>query len=314
MFTRSLALIAAMVLAMSFIQAKTAEAGITDARVVVLVSHNAKPYEDALEGIRSCFAANGIKARIEIIRLNGNAAGTAKALEKAGKEKVDLVLPLGSLATSEACKTGNGIPMVAGLIVNMEEIESGSSFAAVLLSFPIEVQLRWIKQMLPDCRHIGILYSPARIHCNMENATRLAQGMGLKLIPQKVESPSEIPSALEYLSKEVDALWGIPDDLVYTPQTAREILLFSFRNKIPLIGISREWVKAGALYALECDYRELGFQCGEKALRLLLGAPPDDTAHEYPGKVVYSINMKTARHMKLKINEALVQGAGQVFK
>ncbi|MEN6439625.1 MAG: ABC transporter substrate binding protein [Syntrophobacter sp.] len=314
MFLRSVALVIAMALAMLSNQAETAAAGKTGARVVVLVSHNAEPYEDALEGFRSYFASKGVEVFIEVYQLNGDASGAAQALEKARKENANLILALGSLATSAACGEAVGIPVVAGLIMNVEEIKARSNFAAVLLDFPLEVQLKWIGKLLPGCKNLGILYNPARMTLKVEAATQIAQGMGVKIIAQKVESPSELPAALESLSRKVDALWGLADDLVYTPQTAKEILLFSFRNKVPLIGISREWVKAGALCAIESDYRDLGAQCGEKALKALQSAMSDFYAPEYPRKVVYSINLKTAQHMKVEIRDTWIQGAQQVFR
>lgn len=313
MLQRSMALVIALALAVLPVQAGSAAAK-NDARVVVLLSHDAKPYEEALEGFRSYFASKGLEARIDVFQLNGDASGAARALEKARDEKANLILTLGSLATSAASAEATGIPVVAGLIMSVEEIKARDQFAAVLLDFPLEVQLRWIVRMLPDYRNIGILYNPARMSQKVEAATRIAQGMGLKVIAQKVESPSELPAALEFLSKKVDLLWGIADDLVYTPQTAKEILLFSFRNRIPLVGISREWVKAGALYAIESDYRDLGMQCGEKMLKVIQSTGSDSGAPEYPRKVVYSLNLKTAQHMKVEIGESLIQGARQVFK
>ncbi|MFO0732606.1 MAG: ABC transporter substrate binding protein [Nitrospiraceae bacterium] len=54
-----------------------------------------------------------------------------------------------------------------------------------------------------------------------------------------------------------------------TPHTAEPILLSTFRNKIPLAGLSTSWVKAGALYALDRDYLDIGSQCGEIAGKIL---------------------------------------------
>jgi hypothetical protein len=56
--------------------------------------------------------------------------------------------------------------------------------------------------------------------------------------------------ALAALTNSADVLWGIADDMVMTTETARSILLFSLRNRLPLIGLSGAWVKAGALMAL----------------------------------------------------------------
>ncbi len=71
-------------------------------------------------------------------------------------------------------------------------------------------------------------------------------------------SHATLPQALANLPNAVDVILAIPDTTVYTQQASKALLLFSFRNRIPLIGLTEAWVKAGALYALEWDYEELG--------------------------------------------------------
>ena len=70
----------------------------------------------------------------------------------------------------------------------------------------------------------------------MHAASQVAKKMGLTLHLRKIVSPREIPAALESLANEVDALWGLADPVVLTPETAEPILLFSFRSRIPFIG------------------------------------------------------------------------------
>jgi putative ABC transport system substrate-binding protein len=100
---------------------------------------------------------------------------------------------------------------------------------------------------------------------------------------------------------------------VLSLQTAEAILLFSFRNRIPFTGLSNSWVKAGALYALDRDYLDIGAQCGEMAHRILSGAAPSALPPARPRKLTYAVNLRTAEHMKLEIPAALLKGAERVF-
>jgi putative ABC transport system substrate-binding protein len=99
-----------------------------------------------------------------------------------------------------------------------------------------------------------------------------------------------------------------------TPQTAEPILLNTLKSKIPLIGLSSSWVKAGALYALERDYVDIGLQSGELAGKLLSGTSADSLPLAYPRKVTYLLNMKTASLMNLEFPQDLIKGALQVFQ
>ncbi len=118
---------------------------------------------------------------------------------------------------------------------------------------------------------------------------------------------------MEKIKDKVDVLWGIPDNIVYSPRTSRSILLFTFKNKLPLIGISAPWVQSGALYALERDYSDIGIQCGEMAVKSLSGMAPESIPAEHPRRVVYHLNMKTAKHMGVVFEEELTKKADKLY-
>jgi putative ABC transport system substrate-binding protein len=181
------------------------------------------------------------------------------------------------------------------------------------MEFPVKNQFQWIQRFLPKCRTIGVIYNPEENQKMIDVASRTAKQMGLRLDAQKVYAPSDLPKALRNLSKSADVIWGVADKIVLTPQTAKNILLFSFRNRIPFVGLSKNWVKAGALYALSCDYSDLGLQSGEIAFKVLKGSPIKSIPPARPRKVMYSLNQKTARHMKIEIPEALIRSAKEVF-
>ena len=93
------------------------------------------------------------------------------------------------------------------------------------------------------------------------------------------------------------------------------VLLSSFRNKIPFIGLSKSWVKAGALYSLEWDYPDIGKQCAVVASQILNGKNVYDIpARKMSGNATYSLNTRTVRHMKLDIGSEIIDGASFVFK
>jgi putative tryptophan/tyrosine transport system substrate-binding protein len=138
--------------------------------------------------------------------------------------------------------------------------------------------------------------------------------MGLEIVARRVASPAEIPAALNALSSTADALWGIADDVVLTPETARAMILASLRTRIPFVGMSMQWAKAGAVYALDRDYADLGAQTADLAVRLLDGAPARAPEVIRPRKVTYALNMRSAELMKIAIPATAVRGALEVFR
>jgi putative ABC transport system substrate-binding protein len=182
------------------------------------------------------------------------------------------------------------------------------------MEFPLETQFQWLRNVLPQNRTVGVLFNPQENRRTIEEANRIAQSLGLLLIAVEVQTPQALPDALKSLAREADVLWGIPDQTVLSPQTAKPLLLFSFRNRIPFVGLSTPWVEAGALYALDRDYTDLGVQCGELALQILQGKPAKSLPPVSPRKIVYALNLKTAQYMKVDIPQALVAEARQVFQ
>jgi putative ABC transport system substrate-binding protein len=183
----------------------------------------------------------------------------------------------------------------------------------VVLDFPIVTQFEWMHKLVPEMKIIGVLYNPKENQAKIDAAVQAAKKEGLTLLPKEVDTPRALPDALESLARSVDLLWGINDQLVLSPQTAEAILLFSFRSGVPFVGLSSSWVKAGALYALDRDYKDLGSQCGELAMKILQGTKPNTLAIVPPRRTLYSLNQKTADHMKLEFSPLIIKNAQQVF-
>lgn len=290
--------------------AHRAEAG---ERIAVLVGSSEPPFEEALAGFQGYLAKQGIEAEYETYRFSGDASQAEQAVQKIKKSGARLIFTLGSVGTEAAIKKAPELPVVACLILRPDIIRSAPNATGVGLEFPLEVQFSWLQAMLPDAETVGVIYNPDENGKRVEAAARIARGLGLSLVAQEVRTPQDIPSALNTLSKSVDVLWGLADNLVLSPQVAKHVLLFSFRNSIPFIGPSSAWVKAGALYSLDWDYRDLGVQCGEMALQILQGTPPGAIPPVAPRKVLYSINLKTAQQIKITISEPMAKKARNIY-
>jgi putative tryptophan/tyrosine transport system substrate-binding protein len=283
-------------------------------RVYVIVSQEAEPYRLALDGLRDYLQRHEPKVTCDVIALKGDAARVPDALSRARAGKATLIVTLGSLATGAAIGQLKDLPIVAGLVLSQDDLDRAPNATGVVLEFPAEVELRWMQKLLPHQKRVGVLFNPAENQGRITAATRAAKQLGLTLNARSLDSPTELPDALEAMTRHADVLWGVADQVALTPQTAQPILLFSFRNRIPFVGLSLPWVKAGAVYALDRDYTDIGSQCGEMALKVLHGTPPSALPPVPPRKVVYSINLRAARHLKIDIPQSLLDGARNVVE
>jgi putative ABC transport system substrate-binding protein len=87
------------------------------------------------------------------------------------------------------------------------------------------------------------------------------------------------------------------------------IFLHTLRSKLPFMGLSPAFVKAGALLALAIDYQEVGTQCGGLAARILSGESPSALPITTPQKTILHVNLKTAETLGLKIPADRLKGA-----
>ena len=282
-------------------------------RVIALVSHDAPPYKEALAGLQQQMAGNNPEVQLDVHFLQGDNRIAIAALQ-AARESTAVVVTFGTAATQAALIGEGQTPVVAAMVFNSDLLRRTPSATAVILDMPLEAQFDWLRRMLPDYRTVGVLYNPKENQQRVDAAIRVARERGLKLIARAVEGPQDLPGALDSLSRQIDVLWSMTDAVVISPQTAQPILLFSFRNRIPLVGLSSTWVKAGALYSLDWDYGDIGRQAGELVQRILRGAKPADLPTASPRKLTYAVNMKSAQQLGVDVPRALVQGARLVFE
>lgn len=302
----------ALALLLAWLLSTTVQAG--DVRVVIIASQDAAPYQDLAKGFRQHLESQAGSVSFETYSLQGSAAKVSDLFPAIKNKSPQLLLTIGTLATQAALKELPDIPLVAGLVVDPDNLLKGGRATGIGVEFPLEIQLQWLQRIVPGAGTIGALYNPKENRARIEAATKIARNMGLKLVSREVETPRALPDALDSLGKDADILWGLSDQVVLSPQTAEPILLFSMQHRLPLSGLTTSWTKAGALYSLDRDYADLGVQCGELALKILGGAKAGALPPVPPRKVVYSLNLKTADHMKIDVPQAIIEGAHHVFR
>ena len=283
-------------------------------QIAVLVSHNESPYKDVLAGFQNYIVEQKIQAKCNAYVLEGEKVQISQIFQEIKKIKPSLIFTIGTIPTVEALKVFIDVPIVATLILDDGMIKHARNATGVILDFPIETQFYWLKSFLPEARKIGVMYNPSENQEKIQLAEVIARKMGLELNPVKIYTPKDIPNALKALANNADVLWGINDALVFNSLTAKHILLFSFRNRIPFCGLSSTWVNAGALYALEYDFDDIGVQCGEKAIEIIRGAGVNSVPPSLPRKLLYTLNLRTARHMKINIQENHIRNAYKIFE
>lgn len=212
----------------------------------------------------------------------------------------DLLVLIGQQAKDQANNLTIDLPQLH-LMVFREEYDRQAPCcdrtSAIYIEQPLERQLRFIRFLLPKLRRIAVLIGPGSFAGESELLS-LARGMGLEVELRRVASQRDIGPVLHQLRNEVDILLALPDPRVYNRDTVSNILLSTYRNRIPVIGFSKGLVHAGALAAIHSSPGTIGTEAAGKALQILRGMRPDST---YPEQAEFTLNRKVARSLHLQI-------------
>jgi len=268
----------------------SAPAAAADLRIVVLAPEGDATVDRVLAGVRASLAGQPVSTRY----LSPTRADMLDSLRRA--EEGTVFLGLGQRAADDILRTRSTPALVGCLLPAGAGLSQGDNVKAIPPEVSPELQATWLRRLHGQARRVGLLYDPDLSARQVGRLAEALQRAGLQALPEPVHSPTELPAALGRLSRKADVILGINDRTVFTPQTAKAILLYSFRARIPVIGLTDAWVKAGALYALEPDYEDLGRHCGLAALKMT-GLPRE--LPQQPARLVLSINLRTARHMRI---------------
>ncbi len=262
--------------------------------VAVVIAHPAAPYRKTARALVHVLERHRIPARIQ----------TADHLVPPLCPR--LWVAVGSRAVAAIRKVDGNAPLVATLVLDESVIQKAQPATGVTLMPPPEYQWHWFRRLLPRVKTLGVLYHPD-YHEALQALTALGWRDGITIVPIAVETPEQLAEALAELPDSIEALWLLGNGRLFSATTARSILMAAFRKRIPLIGLSRQWVEAGALYAFDWDYEALGRQAAEQVVRLWRH-PQDLPPPAYPNQVHLAVNRQVFRHLGLTLPYPLPEG------
>ena len=273
--------------------------------VVVVASDRSVPYAQATDAImREWSRAGGNPADIQHVVVSD-----AGAMAEVMQRKPRLIVTLGVDALRDAVSEEWRVPILASLIprVAVDRLQRKmsrrqvNSLSAVYLDQPPGRQLDLLQLAIPGVRGIGVLWGPESAGQRAALATA-ATARHLEIAESTVSDESAIYTGLKATLGDVDALLAIADPVVYNSATISNILLASYRAKVPMLAFSPAYVKAGALIAIYSTPTQIGTQTGLLARGLAAGGSTGVT--QYPADFTVMVNEHVARSLGLTLDAA----------
>ena len=179
---------------------------------------------------------------------------------------------------------------------------------------PVEAQLKMIREILPEAKTIGILYttSEANSTAMIKQYEDLVGKYDFELVTEAISQSADIPLAADSILSKVDCLSNLLDNTVVN---ALPTILDKANSKgIPVFGSEIEQVKLGCLASEGIEYVALGRQTGAMAARLLKG---EQTVEEMPFELITQsylyLNEEVADKLNIELSDQLRGRATEIF-
>ena len=179
---------------------------------------------------------------------------------------------------------------------------------------PVEEQLKMIREMLPDAKKIGIMYttSEANSVSAIKEYKSLVKKYGFELVEKGITTTADVSLAADDLLSKVDCITNLTDNTVVA--SLPTILDKANEKKIPVFGSEIEQVKIGCLAAEGIDYIALGKQTGKMAAKVLKGeAKASEQNFETITEPGFYVNNEVAKNLGITVPEDLANSAVESF-
>lgn len=274
-------------------------------RLLVVRSDVSPAYEQANQSLIETLTRGGVAASdLEVmspdqfVRFSKTGAFAA----------VRLVVSLGSAATEVVLAQRPAVPVLAGLVPRLgfeqmlrtSHLKTSSQLTAVYFDQPLKRQLALIRLAWPQARQVGVLLGP-QSGARLDALRHSAATLDLALSQTTVARDQELFAALQRVLVGSDVLLALADPWVFNSATVQNILLTSYRARVPMVAFAPAYARAGAVLSLFTPPVLAGKQLASLALGALrsgkLPAQPVD-----PDDFALEVNQSVARSLGLVLD------------
>lgn len=260
-------------------EAKETEAASSDKvykiGVLQLVQHAA--LDASNEGFFAALDDAGLNYEADQQNASGEQANCLTIAEKLVNDGDDLILAIATPAAQAVAGVTSDIPILLTAVTDPAEsglvndnANPGVNVSGTSDLTPVKEQIELLQQILPDAKHIGLLYCSAESNSELQiaMAKEACDAAGITYEEYTVPSSNEIQSVVESMVGKVDAIYAPTDNTIAAGMST--VAMVANDNGIPTICGEAGMVEAGGLATYGIDYYQLGYLAGEQAVDILV--------------------------------------------
>jgi ABC-type uncharacterized transport system substrate-binding protein len=273
-------------------------------KIGVLVSFDQPRYTESLRGMldqldKEGYSEGAVKFTIE------NAKGShVKATEMARKfaaAKLDLVIAMGTLATTAVMKEIKAVPVVFCMVYDPIEAgiardwkSSGNNSTGATPRLPPSILVQRLKEFAP-VKRVAVLYTPGEknTEAQLKDLQVLQANAQIKVVAVPLAKKEEVAQILPEVVHTADAIYLTGGSVIGA--TLPMIVDSANRAKVITITHLDDLVKNGVLMGVCVDSYLVGRLAGEKAVKVMKGVRPSSIPIDAPKKIDLILNMKSVK-------------------
>ena len=265
--------------------------------VVVVASSGVEAHRSAIEGIQAALGKSS--SQIRIVDLAEARRGLAAGVRLA-TPGIRLIIAVGTEALQIVEGEQPTVPVICTMILRStpEPYPAASPAATISLEVSIASLLVRLKLLFPEKTRLGIIRNPALGGLNSAPLPNRSQLQGFTVRSVECTGADQLLAAFDSLKGQVDFVWCLPDGTLYNSATIKPLILASIEHRLPLIGFSENFTRAGAAVGIYPDFRDIGLQTGEIARQVLDGQPLHTP--EGPRRLKVAVNQSVLRLLGLR--------------
>jgi len=242
----------------------------------------------------------------ELVRLNVDVLVTDITLAARAAKQATSTIPI-VMATSADAVGG-------GLVASLARPGGNVTGLSLLLVETSVKRRQLLKEAVPKVSRVAVLWGPATpFHQAMlKEIDAAAPSLRLQHFAVAVKGRADLGDALsEIVRGRGDALFV---SQVLSPAARRQLIDFAAKKRLPSMFNNTELVTDGGLMSYAPDFSEMFRGAATYADKILKGAKPADLPVEQPTKFLLTINLKTAKALRLTISPSVLGRADEVIQ
>lgn len=291
--------------------------------VLQFVTHDS--LDEIYKGIKAGLEEGGYTTTENLSIDFMNAEGDQSQVQTMSKKLVDngneLLIGIATPAAQGLANATTELPIIMGAVTDpvganlVTDLKNpGGNITGVSDQTPVADTVSLIKEITPDAKTIGVLYSSNEDNSKIQVAEfkAAAEEAGYTVFEYAVASSNELASTVEVASSKVDALFTPVDNTVASAFST--VVSVANKSKTPIFTSVEDMVEGGGIASVTLSQYDLGVATGKMTAKILDGANPADTPVQIFNEGTVVVNQKVAKELGITLSDDVINQASKVIE